>query len=628
MGISDQGPIVKAHAVATGLPKPIKRRHATILFSDISSSTQLAELCDPESLAIILGQVGKLVERISQHYGGVANQIHGDGALIVFGFPEPQENEVLAAIRAAIDLHRAVEEMDCCDYLPKSFAVKLHTGIHAGLIVAAEGDWMHGRYTLAGDALNTASRLSDAARAGEILVSESTLRGVLPYFQIGARYCLSLKGKRDIVVANNVVQRSPVLSRYDASVSRGLQPFVGRQQELQNLQALLAHADHHGLQVALVSGSAGVGKTRLVEYFIDQYCGNCEIHRLYCSSDASAIPLQPFLQLLSQLQAALDRNKSANVVAEELVSLLSQARRQLIFIDDWHWADDCSRDVLRELIACKAASGVLVIVASRALGFGCTVSPDCRLYLQPFARPDANQIVAAFFQQHYNDTIADTIYRRSGGNALFIEELCREQQRSQQPSDNVPAILHGLIESRLERLPDDYRALIRTAAVIGHRVPRDLFEKVLGYRLSDEVLLELSQLDLLRGDLIQGDLFHDSVSPDDLSQHSDKSDCLYFKHGLTRDIAYRSVLLSERKSLHLRVASILEADPARVNNADQLDLLADHFSAAEVREKAAHYYAAAASRRADSGDCLSEDSADALAANVAVAVSGGGSESI
>lgn len=655
MGISDQGSIVKEDAIACGVPEPIKRRHATILFSDIASSTQLAELCDPESLAKILGQVGKLAERISQYYGGVANQIHGDGALIVFGFPEPQENEVIAAIRAAIDLHRAVEEMDCSDYLPKSFTVKLHTGIHAGLIVAAEGDCLHGRYKLTGDALNTASRLSDAAQVGEILVSESTLRGVLPYFEVGARHCLSLKGKRNMMVANNVLRRSPIVSRYDASVSRGLLPFVGREKELHKLLALLTHVDGQGVQLALVTGSAGVGKTRFVEYFIDQYGDDCEVYRLYCSCDDSAIPLQPFVQLFRQflglqqlepcktmitrlLRGLAENNDSllgmvdsvlaplllADAVAcrddfeasrlttaelsaavDKLITRLSQRQPKLIFIDDWHWADDGSLSLIQELLSRAVTSRVLVIVASRALGFGRPVTPDCRLYLEPFERADADQVIAAFFQKDYDVNIADAIYRRSGGNPLFIEELCREEPcRDEQcreerylggQCDNVPAILHGLIESRLEYLSDDYRALIRTAAVIGNRIPRDLFEQVLGYQLSDELLLELAQLDFLHSDLCQGDL----------SQKKGNSDCLYFKHGLTRDIAYQSVLLDDRKSLHLRVASILETDSLRSPSADQLESLAYHFSAAEVREKAVHYTQAASARRADKSDLLS-----------------------
>lgn len=557
MGISDQGSIVEGSG-------QVKRRHATILFSDISSSTQLAELCDPESLANILDQVGQLVERVSRRYGGVTNQIHGDGALIVFGFPEPQENEALAAISAAIDLHSEVAAMDCHGYLPTSFTLNLHTGVHAGLIVATRGDWMHGRYKLTGDALNTASRLSDAARMGEILVSESTLQSVQPYFEVSARRSLSLKGKRDRVVAHNVLRRSPVQSRYDASVRRGLLPFVARKKELQKLQVLLARTDNHGLQLALVSGNAGVGKTRLIEHFIEQYAADFGIYRINCGLDGSAMALPQ----------------------------LAPGQPVIIFIDDWHWADEQAHSLLQNFMNYAVNNSVLLIIASRALGFGSPLIPDGRLDLEPLEKADSNRMITTFFQKNYSATKADMIYRRSGGNPLFIEELCRQEQclagqYLSEPAEPVPAALHGLIESRLEGLPDDYRLMVRAAAVIGNRVPRDVFEQLLGHPLSDQMLLELSQLDFLHSDSPQDDIPQEGCN------------YLYFKHGLTRDIAYQSLLLDDRKSLHLQVAGILEETSLRYPSADQLESLAYHFSAAQVREKASYYARAASDRRAE-----------------------------
>ena len=603
----------------------VRRCHAAIIFSDICAFTQLAERCDPESLAEILTQVRGTAERVINSHQGVVNQFYGDGVLAVFGFPTPHENDVLHAAEAAIDLHKAIESLELEQYLPKAFTLQLHTGVHAGLVVVEEGDRVQGRYKMYGDALNTAARLSDAAEAGEIISSENTLRGWLPYFNTERLPPLTLKGKQGAMAAYKIIGRTDVNTRYEASVRRGLLPFIGRQLELRQLAEAAAVIDD-GIRLASVIGSAGLGKTRLVEQFLDSDSFGGNTFRLFCQSDNSAVPLQPFVQLLQQvfqLDDSLSLEESVSIVEQQLKSLessllefipeflqtlslfdpsnthhglqfqpqkLAEAFAKLlaclavdkslcIFIDDWHWVDDLSRLVLRDLIATASDQRILIIIASRAVELSDSVLDGETIHLQPFSLEDSTRTVSSLLKHELDLGAANSIYERSGGNVLFIEELCRSlladgQMKTSVASSaralaKVPVTLQGLIEARVARLSDEYARLVRTAAVLGNVVSKSLLERVVGYRLTDDVLFELAHQDLLYSTENEG--------------------MMRFKHGLTRDVIYQSVRLRVREQLHLQVADILESNSTKQGGYDQYEALAYHYAGSGNEEKTAYY---------------------------------------
>ena len=154
-----------------GADEPAPRRlYVTILFSDLCSSTQLGQLCDPEGLAEILRRVKAAATRVVEAHQGLVNQFYGDGILVVFGLPGPREDDVKRAVEAALALHAAVREVSFDDLLPRSFEIRLHSGMHAGLVLVEAGDPVTGHHQLVGDALNTAAALSDAA--GESAAAE------------------------------------------------------------------------------------------------------------------------------------------------------------------------------------------------------------------------------------------------------------------------------------------------------------------------------------------------------------------------------------------------------------------------------------------------------------------------
>lgn len=604
------------------VPAPIVRRcHATILFSDLCSSTHLAELCDPETLAEILGMIRQVAERVVSKYHGVVNQFYGDGVLAAFGYPTPLEDDVRHAVEAALELHEQVRLLQLEQLLPRGFDLRLHTGVHAGLIVVQEGDFVQGRYKLYGDALNTAARLADAADPDELVVSASTLRGVQPFFVSEAMVPLSLKGKEAPMAAFKVSGRTEINTRFEASVERGLSPLVGREAELEELHRCLQRAEQGALQLAPIIGDAGLGKTRLVEEFLgSQPLQSHRVLRAYCQADSSGVPLQPFIQMLQRhfgLDETMRAEDAAEVLTERLAALdsrlvdytpellrvlslpgsasntagdsteqivaalvafmmvLSDRELLIIYIDDWQWADDTSRQILAQLLQEGGERPLLVITASRALVPEDPVMSGKPFLLQPLSLQDSSRAISAMCPGEIEVGVAATLHERAGGNPLFLEELCQSlhQQGEEQIDDSnindVPVTLHGLIEARVSRLPSEYAHLVRTAAVIGNVVSTWLFERVVGYRITEDLLSELT--------------FHDLIFA------GEAEGTLRFKHGITRDVVYESVRLKERQDLHLCVAEQLEEYGKTRGGEEPLEALAYHYAGAADELKAIHY---------------------------------------
>ena len=185
------------------------RCFTTIIFSDLCSSTQISESLDPELVAEILSRVRDVAESVVGRHGGIVNQFYGDGVLAAFGFPNPQQDDAVKAISAALELHQEVAKILPLPgiHLP-GMEIQLHSGIHSGLVAIQEGDHTQGRYKLSGDALNTAARLSSCAQPNQLLVSATTMENLLPFFVIENVESLHLKGKSEPLDAYSVIQKS------------------------------------------------------------------------------------------------------------------------------------------------------------------------------------------------------------------------------------------------------------------------------------------------------------------------------------------------------------------------------------------------------------------------------------
>jgi class 3 adenylate cyclase/tetratricopeptide (TPR) repeat protein len=608
-----------------------QRRYLAILFSDLSDSVRLAGAMEAEDFSDLLQTLRRAYEDIVPKHGGTIVQIQGDGLLASFGYPEAHEDDGRRATEAALDLHDLVRNLRF-DTLPRNFSrLCLHTGIHSGLVLLSEGDDVHGRLGLLGNTVNIASRLSHAARSDEILVSEETLGAESHFYKTNASRALSLQGVADPITVYGIVGRTQVGNRFEARAMRGLTPFVGRQTEFQALKGSLYDVMRDKPQYVAVVGPAGMGKTRLVDEFLRGPANSdCRVLRGYCESYLSAEPLQPFLQILRAL-SGLDYGMTAAHATEVLEKTLSEidpdllkyrweilralsldsASAQLesrtvsldntiaalcrlfdalaaskpvvLFIDDWQWADIASRQVL-EAIRRLDARTLFVLVASRELGDGNVAVGGATIFnLAPFRADEAEEIIRQLLPGSNPFTIKE-IGELSGGNPLFIEELCHSVAHDSPNHHRIGRIhsgeawLNKLIESRVDRLQPEQIDLVRTAAVIGNVIPAWLLERLTGCGESHPLIATLAVQDL--------------IFP------GEQAGTLRFKHGIARDVIYESVGLHQRNALHKRIADILRVHGSSGAQDEVSELLAYHYGACRQVIEAAQYAEAAGDKAA------------------------------
>jgi predicted ATPase/class 3 adenylate cyclase len=608
-----------------------QRRYLAILFSDLSDSVRLAGAMEAEDFSDLLQKLRRAYEDIVPKHGGTIVQIQGDGLLASFGYPEAHEDDGRRATEAALDLHDLVRNLRFDTFPPNFSRLRLHTGIHSGLVLLSEGDDVHGRLGLLGNTVNIASRLSHAARSDEILVSKETLGAESHFYQTSASRALSLQGIAEPIIVSGILGRAQVGTRFEARAMRGLTSFVGRQTEFQALKGSLYDVIREKPQYVAIVGAAGMGKTRLVDEFLRGPANSdCQILRGYCESYLSAEPLQPFLQILRSLLGldygmtaaratevlekalaevdpglleyrleflralSLDpvnaQLESRNVALENTIAAICRlfdalltSKPVVLFIDDWQWADIASRQVL-EAIRRLDNRTLFVLVASRELGDGnVAVGGATIFHLAPFGADEAEDIIRQLLPGSNPFTVTK-IRELSGGNPLFIEELCHSVAHDSPDHHRIGRIHSGdawldkLIESRVERLQPEQIDLVRTAAVIGNVIPAWLLERLTGCGEGHPLIATLAVQDL--------------IFP------GEQSGTLRFKHGIARDVIYDSVGLHQRNALHKRIADTLREHAPSGAQEEAWELLAYHYGASGQVVEAAQYAEAAGAKAA------------------------------
>ena len=621
-----------ANAHSAQAPRsPAQRFRLSVLFCDLCDSTALSASLEAEDYAELLAALRSAYDSVVAQHGGTVVRVQGDGMLAVFGHPVPREGDGRRAVEAALQLHDAVRGFTAP--APGTFGregLRLHSGIHAGMVLVQEGNLVIGRLELLGMVPNIAARLSANASRDEVLVSDETLGPARAMFNMGTERHVRVHGHEQPVAC------WPVLGRADPESSIHLRPvhtrtgFVGRQLEMQQLQKRLGEALAGATCQVAVAGPPGVGKTRLATELLRQAARKgCRVLKGYCEGELDATPMRPVRQLLrAALGVPLDADAAATAAAVQgtlatlelqalapalqpllgtalghrgdaapggaeradrpdrsassqpqemlvpalarLFTALAEREPLLLFVDDWHWADAASRQALAAIFAAAQASGLMVLYSTRNIDAGDAHMRQVEVItLQPFSREEGAASIRALLPQ-VDPFIAEDIYRYSGGNALFIEELCHSAQheRPRLAGQQVGAAwLQVLIESRVARLPPELVMLVRTLAVLGNIVPAWLLASVTGLAPGDEALRELANKDFL---------------------FPDTTGTLRFKHGLTRDVIYESVGLHERRRLHRRIAEALQAHAARASEDPHESLAYHHGAAGQAVEAALH----------------------------------------
>jgi class 3 adenylate cyclase/tetratricopeptide (TPR) repeat protein len=651
------GPPLAAPPFAPPLATPQltgERRHATIVFSDLAGYTAMNERLDPEEVEALLGRIKEAAVAIVERHGGMVNQFVGDEVLALFGIPLAHEDDPLRAVRAALELHELVRAMSPEVEERIGQPLRMHTGIHTGLIVTNQRDDRDGRIGIVGNTVNLGARLKVLAAADDILVSPETQRAIGAFFDTQALDALSVKGKSEPVVPHRVVAPAKTRTRFEAVARRGLAPHVGRAAELATLRAGLDAACAGQGRVVTLSGEAGMGKSRLLhelraavdENEVAVLQGSClaygdstsylpfldAMHGLFDlreDDDPGAmvakvvaavealdtggpalhehVPL--YLHLLSLRSPAhpLPEHLTGEVLqhaAEEALAelfLASAERRPVVLLlEDWHWTDEASAAALLHLGGRVAGARLLVVVTHRPdrptwpadwQAQGSYIRIDLgALTLVPTRMLMAARIAA----RELPDELIAVIHERTGGNPFFVEELCRAlmEEGALVVRDGCASLTQPLEELLL---PDTVQSIIRTRLDRLDAGAKDVLRlaSVIGRRFGRRLLAELYE-DHARLDAVLASL----VALDLLQETHGGPDVEYmFRQALTQEVAYDSLRIEQRKALHALVGNALEAlHAARLE--EHVNLLLHHFRRAEVWPSAIAYGQRAAERAA------------------------------
>jgi tetratricopeptide (TPR) repeat protein len=537
------------------------------------------------------------------------------------------------------------------------FAVRV--GLNTGLVVVgAVGSDLKFEYTAMGDAVNLAARMQTAADPGVLLVADNTYRLAAPFFEFEDRGKVTVKGKAEPVQTYRVVaERKGVVQ------ARGIEglhsPLVGRERELRALQSKIDALRQTGGQIVAVMGEAGLGKSRLVAELrkwalaLPGYPLNWLEGRSL--SYETSTPYAPFVDMLSgffDLQADHDdAEKSARIRAKlavvtpdragdsapflfsllgvppggedaervryleppqlrervfsavsDLILRLATAQPLVVVLEDLHWADPTSLDLLMQLLPLADQAALLILALFRpqrqepSWRFHETAGRDYAhryspIALEPLDESDSRELVANLLHvEDLPEKVRALILRKAEGNPFFVEEVIRslldarlvvrddDHWRATREIENisVPDTLVGVITARLDRLDDETKRVAQTASVVGREFQADVLA---------DVHEAPTGLDAALGALQRRELIREKSR---LPRHA-----YLFKHALTQETAYASLLLSRRRGLHRRVAECLERlEPERVND------IARHFLAAQDHARALPYLVAAGDRAA------------------------------
>jgi class 3 adenylate cyclase/predicted ATPase len=617
-----------------------ERRQVTVMFSDLVGSTALSARMDPEDLREVISTYQKCVAATVQRFGGFVAKYMGDGVLIYFGYPQAHEDDAERAVRAGLELVAAVGGL-------KTHArLQTRVGIATGLVVVGDliGSGASQEQAIVGETPNLAARLQGIAEPNSVVIAESTRKLLGNLFELADLGAQDLKGIAGPVRAWAALRQASVEGRFDAFHATGLTELVGREEELDLLLRRWSKAKTGEGQVVLLSGEAGIGKSRLTAALLERVASEPHTRlRYFCSpqhTDSAFYPIISQTERAAGLahddtkQAKLDkldavlaqtstfiqdaalfaemlslpndgRYPSINLAPEErrqktqeaLTAQLARLTRQrpaLMIVEDAHWVDPTSLEVFGRTVDQTKTLPVLLIVTFRpefdAPWAG--RSHVTGLALNRLGEREAAAIIARIVGN--KDLPADVtaeIVERTDGIPLFVEEMTKavleadSEGKARQTPASVPspalAVPPSLHASLMARL--DRLGAAKAVAQIGAAIGREFSHAL----LASVVRKPEAELGSALDRLIQaGLLFGQGVPP-----HAS----YLFKHALVQDAAYGTLLREPRRALHARIAETLESQFVEIAER-QPELLARHCTEAGLIEKAVGLWSKAGQR--------------------------------
>lgn len=624
-----------------------ERKHVTVLFADLKGSMELLAERDPEDARDILDPVLEAMMEAVHHYEGTVNQVMGDGLMAIFGAPVAHEDHAIRACYAALRMQDAVRRLAADLHRAKGIPIQIRVGMNSGdVVVRSVGSDLHMDYTAVGQTTHLAARMEQMAMAGTILIASGTMylaEGYVVMKSLGPR---PVKGLSEPVEVFEVLGATTVRSRLQATAVRGLTKFIGRSAEIELLRHGLERANRGQGQIIALVGDAGVGKSRLFWEFTHSHHPNgwltVESSSVSYGKATSFLPVIDLLKSYFQIDPRDDPRRMREKVTGKLLALdrtlemylpgmlalldvphedpgwdkidpmqrrqrtldgikrllLTESRIQplLVLFEDLHWIDAETQSLLDALVDSLPTARVLLLVNYR---------PE---YLTSWSRKTYfRELRVDPLPPDSTDTLLDTLLGRdpmlrplkrllvdrTEGNPFFIEESIRtlvemkflegtrgEYRLVKAPESlRIPDSAQAILTARIDRLSAEDKRVLQAASVIGKQVPFALLRDV-----SSE-----SEDDLRRslGSLQAAEFLYETNLFPDLE--------FTFRHALTQEVAYRSLLGERRRTLHAAIVGATERlYPDRL--AERYERLAYHAHMGDLWAKSVDYARRAAAR--------------------------------
>ncbi|NIS71972.1 MAG: AAA family ATPase, partial [Proteobacteria bacterium] len=619
-----------------------ERKQVTVLFCDMEGFTALSERLGPEEAYSIMDQVYELLIHKVHEYEGTVNEMTGDGIVALFGAPIALEDAPQRAIRSAMAIHREMARFrdrvkEEKEGIPP---LRMRIGIHTGpVVVGTLGNDLRVEFKAVGDTVNLASRMQELAEPGTTYISEETFRLTEGLFRFEALGEKEVKGREEPVNVYRAIAPSTRRTRFDVSAERGLTPFVGRERELELLLDGLERSKGGRGQAFSILAEAGVGKSRLLYEFrktvanedvtflegrclsysrgvayhpvIDILKANFDVHegdgdfeakekvkrglKVLGADEASTLPY--LLELFAVKESGIEKipmspEERKNRIIEALRRIVlkgSEIRPLIMVFEDLHWIDKSSEDQLKHLLESIPGARILLIFTYRPefVHTWGAKSYHSQVMLNRLSNRECLTMVSHLLgTEDLDKDLEEFILEKTEGVPFFIEELIKslkdlkiiekEDNRYRITRDikevTIPATVQDVIMARVDSLPEGSKGLLQTMSVIGREFSYDLIKRVTD--LSEEELW--SHLSALKDSEL---LYERGIYP---------QSTYLFKHALTQEVAYNSLLLKRRKEIHEEIGKSIEAlYPDGLE--EHYELLAYHYSHSANTDKAVHY---------------------------------------
>ncbi|MBU0545203.1 MAG: AAA family ATPase [Proteobacteria bacterium] len=619
-----------------------ENRQVTVMFCDMKGFMPLSEKLGPETMYAMMDEVYEILIHKVHEYEGTVNEMTGDGVMALFGAPIALEDAPQRAIRSAMAIHREMTRFNERMRQEKGNfpPVKMRVGIHTGpVVVGTLGNDLRVEFKAVGDTVNLASRMESLAEPGTTYISEDTFKSTEGLFRVEALGEKEIKGKEKPLKVYRVIAPSSRRTRFDVSAERGLTPFVGRQRELELLlDGFERSREGRGQAISIIS-EAGIGKSRLLYEFrkavtnedvtflegrclsysrsaayhpiVDILKANFEIQdndtgqqirqkvinflKIIQVDEPSTLPY--LLELLSvkksgieKMQMSPEARKDRTLESLKKITLKGSELRPLIMaVEDLHWMDRSSEDALKQLLESISGSRIFLIFTYRPefVHTWGSRSYHSQVTLNRLSNRESLAMVRHLLNTtNVDKAIEDLTLSKAEGIPFFIEEFIkslRELKIIEKSNGKfkltkdlnaitIPSTIQDVIMARVDQLPEVDREVLRTGSVIEREFSHELIRKVTG--LPEQELL--SHLSALRDSEL---LYERGIYP---------QSTYIFKHALTREVVYDSILTKKRKQIHEKIARAVE-EIYKEDICYHYGVLANHCMACEDYEKGAEY---------------------------------------